>query len=70
LEELRMEVGNVYQAKNGIQWQAYQRHAQMDKNLYKHMAFNEKLQKLLEETRKVNLFNYDSVFIENNEFKK
>jgi hypothetical protein len=34
------------------------------------MAFNEKLQKLLEEAWKVKPFNYDSVFIENNEFKK
>ncbi len=43
LEELRMEVGNVYQAKNGIQKQANQRHAHMDKNLQKQMAFDEKL---------------------------
>jgi hypothetical protein len=28
-----MEVGNVYQAKNEIQKQVDQRHAQMDKNL-------------------------------------
>jgi hypothetical protein len=42
----------------------------MDKNLQKQMAFNEKLQKLLEEIRKVNPFNYDYVFIKNNEFKK
>jgi hypothetical protein len=33
-------------------------------------AFNEKLNKLLEETRRVRPFNYDSVLIENNEFKK
>ncbi len=34
------------------------------------MAFNEKLQKLLEEVDKVNCFNYDNVFTKNNEFKK
>jgi len=42
----------------------------MDRNLQKQKAFNEKLQKLLEETQKVNPFNYDIVFKENNEFKK
>jgi hypothetical protein len=42
----------------------------MDKNLQKQMAFNEKLQKLLEETMRVKPFNYDCVFIKNNEFKK
>jgi hypothetical protein len=34
------------------------------------MAFNEKLNKYIEEIRRVKPFNYDSVFIENNEFKK
>ncbi len=34
------------------------------------MAFNEKLNKLLQETRKVKPFNYDNVFTKNNEFKK
>ncbi len=34
------------------------------------MAFNEKLQKLLEETQKVKPFNYGIVFKENNEFNK
>jgi hypothetical protein len=34
------------------------------------MAFNEKLNKLLEKTQKKKPFNYDIVFIENNEFKK
>ncbi len=34
------------------------------------MAFNEKLQKLLEEAQRKKPFNYDSDFIENNEFKK
>jgi len=34
------------------------------------LAFNEKLNKLLEETQKTNPFNYDTTFIENNEFKK
>jgi hypothetical protein len=36
----------------------------------KQITFNEKLHKLLEETKKVKPFNFDSVFIENNEFKK
>jgi hypothetical protein len=39
---------NAYQAKNGIQMQVDKRHAQMDINLQKQMAFNEKLNKLLE----------------------
>jgi len=34
------------------------------------MAFNEKLQKLLEEAHGIKPFNYDSVFRENNELKK
>jgi len=34
------------------------------------MTFNEKLNKLLEKTQKKKPFNYDIVFIENNEFKK
>jgi hypothetical protein len=34
------------------------------------MAFNEKLNKLLEETQKEKPFNYDIVFGENSEFKK
>jgi hypothetical protein len=42
----------------------------MDRNLQKQMAFNEKLHKLLEETKRVKPFNYDSVFIEENESKK
>ncbi len=42
----------------------------MDRNLQKHNTFNEKLNKLLEETQKVKPFNYDIVFKENNEFKK
>ncbi len=42
----------------------------MDRNLQKQMAFNEKLQKFLEEARRVKPFNYNNVFIENNEFKK
>ncbi len=65
-----MEVGNVYQAKNEIQKQVDQRHAQMDKKLQNYMAFNEKLNKLLEETWKVKPFNYDSVFTKNSEYKK
>jgi hypothetical protein len=62
--------GNLHQAKNDIQRQSDQRHAQMDRNLQKQMAFNEKLQKLLEEAKRVKPFNYDNVFIENREFKK
>jgi hypothetical protein len=42
----------------------------MDKNLQKQMAFNEKLNKLLEETWKKKSFNYDTIFIKNGEFKK
>jgi hypothetical protein len=34
------------------------------------MAFNEKLNKLLEETKKKKPFNYDIVFGKNSEFKK
>ncbi len=34
------------------------------------MAFNEKLNKLLEDIQKKKPFNYDIVFGENNEFKK
>jgi hypothetical protein len=65
-----MEVRNVYQAKNEIQRQADKKHAHMDKKIQKQMAFNEKLNKLLEETKKVKAFNYDNVFIENSEYKK
>jgi len=70
LEELRMDVGNVYQAKNDIQKQADERHAHMDKNLQKQIAFDEKLQKLLKEAKRVKPFNYDSVFTKNIEFNK
>ncbi len=34
------------------------------------MAFDEKLQKLLEEAQRFKPFNYDSIFRENNEFRK
>ncbi len=34
------------------------------------MAFNEKLNKLLEETQKKKPFNYDTIFGENSEFNK
>jgi hypothetical protein len=34
------------------------------------MAFNEKLNKLLEETQKKKPFNYDIIFTKNSEFKK
>jgi hypothetical protein len=55
VEELKVDNANAYQAKNGIQKQVNQRHAQMDINLQKHMAFNEKLNKLLEEIQKKTL---------------
>jgi len=42
----------------------------MDRKLQKHMAFNEKLNKLLQETRKIKPFNYDNVFTKKNELKK
>jgi hypothetical protein len=42
----------------------------MDKILQKQMAFNENLHKLLEEIRGIKPFNYDSVFIENNEYNE
>ncbi len=45
-----MDNANAYQAKNEIQRQVDQRHAQMDKKLQKEMVFNEKLNKFLEET--------------------
>ncbi len=63
--ELRVDNANAYQAKNEVQ-----RHAQMDRNLQKHMVFNEKLNKLLEQNQKKKPFSYDIAFIENNEFKK
>ncbi len=70
LEELRMEVGNVYQTKNDIKRQVYLKHAQMDINLQKQMTFNEELNKPLKETKKEKIFKYDNIFIENDEFKK
>jgi hypothetical protein len=42
----------------------------MDKNLQKQIAFDEKLQKLLKEAKRVKPFNYDSVFTKNIEFDK
>jgi hypothetical protein len=42
----------------------------MDRNLHKQLAFNEKLNRLLEETQKIKLFNYDTIFIKNSEFNK
>jgi hypothetical protein len=38
--------------------------------IYKQMAFNEKLNKLLQETLKKKPFNYDTIFGKNSEFKK
>jgi hypothetical protein len=49
VEELGVDNANAYQVKNEIQRQVDHRHAQMDRNLHKQMAFNEKLYKLLEE---------------------
>jgi hypothetical protein len=37
---------------------------------WKQVAFNDKLNKFLEETQRVKPFNYDSVFIDNSEYKK
>ncbi len=68
LEELKVDT--AYQVKNEIQRQVDQKHAQTNKNLQKQMAFNDKLNKLLEETQKKKPLNYDIVFTENNEFKK
>ncbi len=70
VEELKMDNANAYQAKNEIQRQANHRHVQVDKNLQKQMAFNEKLNKLMEEIQKKKPFNYDIVFTKNNDFKK
>jgi hypothetical protein len=42
----------------------------MDRNLQKWMAFNEKLNKLLEETQNKKPFNCGTIFKENNEIKK
>ncbi len=70
VEELKVDNTNAYQAKNEVQRQADQRHAQMDRNLQKQMAFNEKLNKLLEETQKKKPFKYDTIFVENSEFNK
>jgi hypothetical protein len=70
VEELRADNANAYQAKNEIERQADQRYAQMDKKLQNQLAFNGKLNKLLEETQKKKPFNYDIVFKKNSEFKK
>ncbi len=48
LEKLREDIGNVYQSKNKIQRQFEQRQVEMDKNFQKQMAFNERLQHVLE----------------------
>ncbi len=42
----------------------------MDMNLQMHMAFNEKLQKLLKDDQGIKPFNYDNVFKENSELMK
>ncbi len=70
VEELKVDNAITYQTKNEIQRQADQRHAHMDSNLQKQMAFDEKLNKLLEETQKKKPINYDIVFGENSEFMK
>jgi hypothetical protein len=44
-----MDIGNVYQSKNELQRQYIQRQAYMDKNLQRQMAFNKRLEKVLEE---------------------
>ncbi len=70
VEELKVDNANAYQAKNEVQREVDQKHAQMGINLQKWMTFNEKLNKLLKETQKKKPFNYDIVFRENSEFKK
>ncbi len=70
LEEFKVDNANAYQVKNEVQKQVDQRHAQMDRNLQKWMAFNEKLNKLLEETQNKKPFNCGTIFKENNEIKK
>ncbi len=62
VEKFRVDNANAYQVKKEIQKQANQRHAQMDINLQKQIAFNEKLNKLLKETQKKKSFNYDIIF--------
>jgi succinylglutamate desuccinylase len=52
VDKLKMDNANAYQVENEIQRQADQRHAHMDQKLQKQMGFNEKLNKLLEETQK------------------
>ncbi len=42
----------------------------MDKNLQRQMAFNERLEKVLEAAQGIKPFNYDNVFKESNELKK
>ncbi len=59
MEELKVDNANAYQVKNEVQRQASHRHAQMDRNLQKQMAFNEKQNKLLDMTPKKKAFNYD-----------
>ncbi len=70
VEELKVDNVNAYQDENEIQRQVDQKYAQMEGNLQKQLAFNEKLNKLLEETHKTKPFNCDIIFKENNEFKK
>jgi hypothetical protein len=50
VEEFKVDNANAYQTNNEIQRQVDHRHAQMDRNLQKQMVFNEKLNKLMEET--------------------
>ncbi len=59
VEELRVDNANAYQVNNDIQKQSNQRHAQMEKNLQRQMAFNEKLNKLLKEIQNKKPFSYD-----------
>ncbi len=70
VEEFKVDNANAYQTNNEIQRQVDHRHAQMDRNLQKQMVFNEKLNKLMEETQKKKPFNYNIVFQKNSEFKK
>ncbi len=42
----------------------------MDENLQKKMAFNERLQQVLEQAQGIKPFNYNNALRENNELKK
>ncbi len=49
LEELKVDIGNVYQSKNELQRQFDHRQTKVDRNLQRQMAFNKRLHKVIEE---------------------